>query len=288
MSELQIPPIQPPALIADKYKTPEDFDQGFRELHKQHAGFALPSSLKVVGEGGVHATVDEAVTAYKSMQAQFTKSRQAAAPSAAPAATPATPPPLKIETPVNLPVPDEAFDDPEDAIRAAGLNRADLSKSWSENGKFTDEQYTKLKTVGFNKAAANALAQAEEARLAASREMTLREVDRAAAMVGGRDKLDAMLKGAAEFVPADRIPKINQMLARGDVAEAVLAIQGYASTQKRSEFATGAGIGGMSKPATAREENDILRRAMQGDAAAMEMAKRLSSDLPSLSVLKGS
>lgn len=284
MSELQIPPVQPSTLIADKYKTPEDFDQGFRELHKQHAGFALPPSLKVVGEGGVHATVDEAVTAYKSMQAQFTKSRQAAAPATVP-----PPAPLKIETPVILPAADESFDDPEDAIRAAGLNRADLSKSWSENGgKFTDEQYAKLKSVGFNKAAANALAQAEEARTAASREMTLREVDRAASMLGGREKLDAMLKSAAEFVPADRIPKLNQMLSRGEITEAVLAIQGYAAAQKRSEFATGSGIGGVSKPATAREENDILRRAMQGDAAAMEMAKRLSSDLPSLSVLKGS
>jgi len=51
---------------------------------------------------------------------------------------------------------------------------------------------------------------------------------------------------------------------------------------------TGTGIGGVSKPASVKEENDILRRAMQGDPAAMEMAKRLSSEMPSLSVLKGS
>lgn len=274
-----IPQIEPApdadGLIADKYKTADDFAKGYRELSRAVLGVPLPETVPIVGEGGMFADLAAAAAGYKDLQGKFTKIRQPE-------------PQLKIPTPPAAPpAPPASFDDPESAIAAAGLDRNELVKSWVEKGSFSPEQYEALSKVGVGKAAAHAFARAEQMAAENRQLRVAQEIERAAAMVGGRDKVDALLKEAGSFVPKDRVPVLNEMLSRGEVVEAVLAIQGYAGRANRSDFAVGGGSPGPAAPKTIAEENELLAKAVRGDTSAMARLSGSLSKPPTLSILKG-
>jgi len=250
-------------LIAGKFKDDAALEQGIREGMKATTGVELPPTVKVIGEGGLYADQAAAVAGYKGLETAIGKLRAPAKQE----------PPKSTETgPITIgpkPVaPGTEIEDPAEAVRAAGLDWTDIEKSVRENGKPTDEQYAKLKSVGWNKTSVNAYIAGESSR----REATGLAYEAALTAAGGRDKVKALVAEAERHIPAHELPNYAKMLeSPATLSIAVKAMQAVVAGTKGSDFVTGTGSGAGSSVSTLSEYQAAIRRAASGDKAAIEL-----------------
>ncbi len=250
-------------LLAGKFKDEASLAQGIREGLKVTMKVPLPESVKIIGDGGIYASVDDAVSGYKEIESKIGKLT---------APTPPTPPkgddkPLSLAPPP--PPPDVEYDDPADAAKAAGLNMADLESQWAKDGKLTDEQYAKLKSVKITKAAANAWASG----IAAQRQASATSYSAVVTSLGGKEAIEQLIASVKDKIPASQVDTLDAMLKDPKTLPvAVQALKSYAGSGNGGML-TGSGMSSAAKPKNADEQNRIIARALAGDPAAMELAR---------------
>jgi hypothetical protein len=252
-------------LIAGKFKDDAALEQGIREGMKATTGVELPATVKVIGEGGLYADQAAAVTGYKGIESSLGKLK---AP-----AKPADTGVIKIGP--QAPAPGTEIDDPAEAVKAAGIDWADIEKAVTEGGKPTDEHYAKLKSVGWNKAAVNAYVAGERA----SRQGQGLAYEAAVTSVGGRDKVKALVAEAEKHIPASEYGAYAAMLASpAQLPIAVRAMQAIVGEKKGNDFVTGGGNAGGVSVSTISEYQALVRKAASGDKAALEAVGRIKND----------
>lgn len=249
-------PDESAGLIAGKFKDEAALEQSLREGLKATTGVELPASVKVIGEGGLYADVNAAVAGYKGVESALGKLR-----------APAPPPPKSDDKPLSItpPTPPAAeIDDPAEAVKAAGIDWADIEKAVKECGKPSDEHYAKLKAVGWNKAAVNAYVQGEVAK----RQAGAMSYNAVVASLGGKAALQQLIDSAKDNIPADQVDAIESMLKDArTLPVAVQAIKGYAASRP-ADFVTGSGSTGGSSITTLAQYQEAVLRAARGDQAA--------------------
>lgn len=251
-------------LIAGKFKDDAALEQGVRELWKATNGVELPATAKIVGEGGIAADQAAAVALYKAMESNHGKLKA---------------PPKPADTGVikigpQAPAPGTEIDDPAEAVKAAGIDWADIEKAVTEHGKPTDDHYAKLKAVGWNKAAVNAYVAGERA----SRQAGGLAYEAAVTAAGGRDKVKALVAEAEKHIPASEYSTYAKMLeSPAMLPVAVKAMEAIVAAKKGNDFVTGSGTGSGAAVSTLSEYQSLLRKAAAGDTAAVAAIKNFDS-----------
>jgi hypothetical protein len=98
-------------------------------------------------------------------------------------------------------------------LERAGLKPEDVSKSFAETGKLSDEQYKAIKAkLGLPRAAVDQFLEGQQAQITVRAQAQQRIKTEAAAIVGGEAELTNLLANAKSFVPADEIEDINARL----------------------------------------------------------------------------
>lgn len=266
------PPIVPPpnsgaVLFAGKYKSPEDLEQGFREIHKPLGLDEIPGDRKLVGQGGMYTDHSALESAYKTFEKLL---------STRAVTSPPPPPPgegLKIGggEDANLDVPD--------LITKAGLKAEDLEKQWTEKNDLTDEQYAAIRkarpslTKGDIKAIAEGMA--AKAALAAQTQQAIRAD--AVQVAGGEKELNGLLAWAKTGFNAAEQADLNRRLGDPNLYKG--ALQQIAAAHRA---ALGAGnaqplVGGTpasgSPVNTASDIFELTKRAEAGDTSAQAALK---------------
>lgn len=251
-----------PQLLAGKYKDQPALEQAIREGIKATSGVELPATAVVVGDGGVYPNVDAAVAGYKTLESNLGKLR--------------APTPKAEVKPLSegLTASSKEIDDPVEAVKAAGIDWAELESAVAKDGKPSDDHYAKLKAVGWNKAAVNAYVAGESAKRQAGGYAYAAAVTAA----GGEDAIKALIAATKDRVPPKEAQRLAKMLdSADDVGIAVRALQAYTTPSKPDFTVGGAGSPGAAIT-TLAEYQATLRRAAGGDATAAALLKTIGND----------
>ena len=177
-----------PVKFAGKYDSPEAFERGIREGAKA-AGLPFSEKAKLIGDGGMFASVKEAEEGYKALERAITaKGKADAAPK--PVA------PMPGDTPDE---PEQVDDDAdlETLVTKAGLNTMELGREFLTNNKLTDDQYTKLR-----KAMPGATKKVIDAIIGTQIQVAKAEWDSATTaaeqVAGGREQLTGLVQWASK------------------------------------------------------------------------------------------
>lgn len=271
-------------LLAGKYETPDALERGIREAAARLNYHGIPNEGKLIGEGGVYATTDEAVANYQAMQRILNRQQQAGGndnTAQNDGGSDGNQPPQ--ETPTNEDgtpkIPDapslSEVDDPVKLLEGAGLTNDEVVSQWQDNGTLTDEQYEKLTTTyGVSRQLVDAYMQGQAALASGQSQVQQQTVTSLAEMVGGEEQLNNLLVNARQYVPANRIEPLNALLANPDYADiAVREIQRYQQEKLGSAntrpLASGTAPSGSAEPIRNQAELwEVNEQAMRGDKQA--------------------
>lgn len=265
-------PESKPVLLAGKYADSAALEKGIREANIKLDFDSLPDG-ELIGEGKRFKDTAAAEKFYRGLDKMIGKPVE-------------TPKPSGEVQPLKLgedPLPDDAA--PAQVLDRAKLKAEDLAKQWKDKGSLTDEQYAALKKADprlerLSAAAAKSIIN-QEMELSSLRHSQKQAAQAAsqnacAEIAGGRDKLDALLKAAPQFVPADELSAMEKFI--GDPATAKSATR--LLMQMQAEYLGTAGsrplINGQATPGgsgitTWKEYKDVERRGIAGDKAAQAL-----------------
>jgi hypothetical protein len=184
------PPNTPPTgqvKFADKFDSPEAFEKGFREGSAK-AGFAITDKVKLYGEGGMFADIKAAEAGYKTIERLITAKGQEGTPANQGQPTGQIPIPQD-----EVPLDDDA--DVVAIVKKAGLDSADLGRTFLEQGKLTDDQYAKLKKAmpGANKKVIDTVIASQ---IEAGKSKWDAAVKEGETIAGSREQLDVLMQWA--------------------------------------------------------------------------------------------
>jgi Phage T7 capsid assembly protein. len=108
---------------------------------------------------------------------------------------------------------------PEKLAEAKGVDLGALYTEFAEKGALSEDSYKALAEKGFDKATVDAHIEGQKARADAY-------TNKLAEQVGGREKLDSLLKWAGDTLTAEQAASVDQALQSGDEAFAGLALRG--------------------------------------------------------------
>lgn len=112
----------------------------------------------------------------------------------------------------------------EQALSAWDTKFTDFSKEYSEQGKLSDQSYTKLTEMGYPREVVDAYIEGQRAIAEKSTSSLLNEI-------GGQESFTAMRDWAAQNVPKPELKAYNEML-EGSAEQASIAVKGmYARFQ---------------------------------------------------------
>lgn len=252
-----------PRKLAGKYDTDEALYDGIRNARKALGLPDIAAEKKIVGKDGIYTDVNAAEAAYTDLAALISKK-------------PPTPPPAST-----LPPDDETT---EQALERAGLKGQEqaLADQWRQDGKLTDDQYAKLKAIGYSKASINAQMEAAQLKWEAGQRANSDIRSKLETVAGGKDQLDAALI-TARSMPAARIADLNGRLKHPDLAEAaareLLAFHHEKNgTAPPGSMITGGGAGGAptGAPQTIDEFTRLVNLSIKGDKNASAILMRMT------------
>jgi hypothetical protein len=99
-------------------------------------------------------------------------------------------------------------------LKKAGLDGKELAQSYLKDGKLDDKAYKLLALQGLKKAVVNEFMEGQKARFTLLAQQQAAIKAEAITIVGSEDKLDSMLKTAAQYVPANELPDLKERLAK--------------------------------------------------------------------------
>lgn len=219
--------------FAGKYDSPEAFERGIREGAKA-AGLPFSEKAKLIGDGGMFASVKEAEEGYKALERAITaKGKADAAPK------PVAP------MPGDKPDEPEVVDDDADLetlVTKAGLNTMELGREFITNQKLTDEQYTKLR-----KAMPGATKKVIDAIIGTQIQVAKAEWDNATTaaeqVAGGREQLTSLVQWASKNMDAAVVQGLSaQAKANPKFYPAMIEVFASAYAKKAGGTPGGAGV----------------------------------------------
>ena len=302
MSEapLATAPAEPPAeeapKLAGKFVTPDDLQQGIRELAKT---IEYPiSDGDLIGPDSQFPDVDTAVTAYNALNRMRSRMQDTQEPAATvPVETPPDSTPDKIATTdepttdANLQVaPAPPADlDLNVVLERAGLTEESIAEQFQSSSELTEDQYNKLQSQlpSVSRKMINDYLTAVQAATVAAQGQRNDMVAKAVNMVGGQQQLDTLKAWAASNIPSAELgdPEkpdpgtINHRLLSPALYES--AVRELSMRHRESIGAAGTGtlVDTSGAPAVAPAGNTIasrpeyfkiVNRASRGDEAAQQ------------------
>jgi len=251
-----------PTLLAGKYADQAALEKGIREGMSKAQFEDLPEG-ELIGEGKRFPSVAAAEKYYRGIDRII---------SAGKAAEPGVAKPTELKLGGGTEPISEDIDVP-DMLDKAGISFEDAEAAFSKDGKLTDEQ---LKAIRKNQPwmshkIATRLAKAELADRKLANLADQQSLADAAQVMGGMDKLDALVKAAGSFVDKKEWPEMHKAL--NDPKRRVTAVR--LLKQMHAEHigaggaapvinGTGGGAGGPSI-STAKEYFDLQSRALAGE-----------------------
>jgi hypothetical protein len=248
-----------PTKFAGKFNDADALATGINHLRSRIGAEPL---AKVIGEDGTYKDASDAERAYKELERL--------AGSLRPKPDGKTVEPLKIGDPVN----EDA--DITQVISKAGLNQADLEKSWIDTGDLTAEQYEAIRKAkpSLSKGDIKLIAQGMAAQTVIKNQAVQTAINEAESVVGGKDQLQNLLSSAVNFVTDKaELEDFNRRLS--DPKLAVGAVRDLAARHatevgagRSMPLVKGSAPAGPAVPKSAAEFHQIVKRASYGDAQA--------------------
>ena len=259
----------PSSKFAGKYETPDALADGYKNLYKKVHGEDFNKPL--TGQGGRYSDTAALEDAYRDLE-RVSGKMTAAPPKTEPAAPkPGDPLSIPKDPPADLPKGTAGI------LARAGLSgkEQELADQWTKHGKFTPEQYEGLKKAGFDEQAANEWAEGVQARAQVRANAYGSAVAEAETIAGGKEKLQALIAQAKDFVPKEDIADFDRRLADPKFVKGAVR-----DLMAMHQDAIGAGraqplVGGTPSTAglvitTAEEFRKVSRAAANGDPDAIK------------------
>lgn len=132
----------------------------------------------------------------------------------------------------------------DEAVKKAGLNLDDLSKSYWETGSLTDEQFASLEKAGYPRNLVDQFIAGQEAVLA-QRSATVYS------SVGGEENYSAMIEWAGDNLKPAEIAAFNKAVNGSDMGQIMFAVRGLKAQYESSVgFEPSATVKGQTAPNT--------------------------------------
>ena len=229
---------------------------------------------------GKFENVDALATAYTELEKKLGERGGKPAETTPEPAKPAPRGPLDFGTAAPA-VEDEDIDVPT-LITKSGLKLDDVVKQWSDKGDLTPEQFAAIRKAspGTSNAVIRHIADGlqAKAKLITYEQQAIR--GKLAGMVGGDDKFQMMMDTASTYIPTEQMAGLQALLNNPATAEAAWAVimqhhakkGGYEGSRPLVTGQQGGSSGISSKEAY----ENLRRKALDGDPAAIEKFKNLS------------
>lgn len=133
--------------------------------------------------------------------------------------------------------------DPLSVLKAAGLDPKAVEETFAKDGKLSDDQYTALAKLGFNKIAVNTVAKSLKATRESDEMKVQQEIAAVYAEHGGSEQVDGLLAWAKGNLPQAEIVRLEAKLSKpGEIQDAVRSIafsRSQRATTTGSQLVTG-------------------------------------------------
>ena len=110
----------------------------------------------------------------------------------------------------------------EQILESAQLNNMDIVTNWQKDGKLTDEQYSKLASVGYGKSVVDTYLKGQSAQAQNSIYAQEQIKQHAHKLAGGEQEYNGLMRWAAVNLPEQRQTELNERLAQTESYEGAI------------------------------------------------------------------
>jgi hypothetical protein len=221
---------------------------------------------------GKYKTIEEAEKGFKELESKL----------GAPAKKEETPATQSSKTKLSI-TPSESPKSELEAVQKAGLDLDALTEDFAQNGKLSDESYSKLEQAGLTKDKVNAYIDGQKA-------LAEKFVATVAQSVGGEEKLQGLMQWAGANLSKAEIAVANKALASGDAAQATLTLEGIGARYAKAmgtdpSFIKGENRTVMNGPPPLVSADDIVaamsdKRYQTSETYRKEVERRINAGIP--------
>ena len=136
----------------------------------------------------------------------------------------------------DTPKPETDFDAAEvygeglaNTLQEAGIDAQDISTRFNESGEISEEDYSKLKEVGFSKGVVDSYLAGIKAQSSNAVEVADSQIKAIQDSVGGAEQYGKLTAWAVENLPSDQVEAFNALTETGNAASIQLAVNGIQS-----------------------------------------------------------
>lgn len=136
----------------------------------------------------------------------------------------------------DTPKPETDFDAAEvygeglaNTLQEAGIDAQDISTRFNESGEISEEDYSKLKEVGFSKGVVDSYLAGIKAQSSNAAEVADSQIKAIQDSVGGAEQYGKLTAWAVENLPSDQVEAFNALTETGNAASIQLAVNGIQS-----------------------------------------------------------
>ena len=170
-------------------------------------------------------------------------------------------------------------------LQEAGIDAQDISTRFQESGEISEEDYSKLKEVGFSKGVIDSYLAGLKAQSAGAAEVAESQIKAIQDSVGGAEQYGKLTAWAVENLPSDQVEAFNALTETGNAASIQLAVNGIQSQYnnamgKEPSLVTGkAGQSGVTPYRSTAEVVTAMKDARYGkDVSYTENVQRRLAD----------
>ena len=192
----------------------------------------------------------------------------------------------------DTPKPETDFDAAEvygeglaNTLQEAGIDAQDISTRFQESGEISEEDYSKLKEVGFSKGVVDSYLAGIKAQSSNAVEVADSQIKAIQDSVGGAEQYGKLTAWAVENLPSDQVEAFNALTETGNAASIQLAVNGIQSQYNNAmgkEPSLVSGKAGSSGPSPFRSTAEVvtaMRDARYGkDVSYTENVQRRLAD----------
>ena len=114
-------------------------------------------------------------------------------------------------------------------LQEAGIDAQDISTRFQESGEISEEDYSKLKEVGFSKGVVDSYLAGIKAQSSNAVEVADSQIKAIQDSVGGAEQYGKLTAWAVENLPSDQVEAFNALTETGNAASIQLAVNGIQS-----------------------------------------------------------
>ena len=202
-------------------ETPPMTKEDLSNLEKDENGLIL----------GKFKSVEDLANSYKELQGKLGQSTNEEP--AAESTTESTEEETKAD---DTPKPETDFDAAEvygeglaNTLQEAGIDAQDIATRFQESGEISEDDYSKLKDVGFSKGVIDSYLAGIKAQSTNAVEIADSQIKAIQDSVGGAEQYGKLTAWAVENLPSDQVEAFNALTETGNAASIQLAVNGIQS-----------------------------------------------------------